>query len=215
MITLTDVTKIYGTRDGPHCVLDGISFALERGQSLGIVGRNGAGKSTLTRLMSGIEFPTSGRVRRHMSVSWPLGYAGAFQGSLTGADNTRFIARIYGTPLQRTLAFVEEFAELGNYFRMPIKTYSAGMRARLAFAVSLAVDFDCYLVDEITGAGDFRFRERCQKALNDRRQRGALVMISHDPDTLRAYCATGALLHQGRLTFFATIDEALAAYHAL
>jgi capsular polysaccharide transport system ATP-binding protein len=176
------------------------------------MGRNGAGKSTLTRILSGVEYPTSGRVERDMSVSWPLGYSGAFQSSLTGADNTRYVARIYGAPIQETLEYVEEFAQLGRYFRMPIKTYSAGMHARLAFGVSLAIDFDCFLIDEVVGAGDHRFTERCQQALLERRRKGALLMISHDVNILRTYCDTGAVLADGKLTFFDNLDDTYRAY---
>lgn len=214
MIIFDNVSKSYHTRGGEKRILDRQSFTIQRGQSLGICGRNGAGKSTLTRLISGIEHPNSGKVTRQLSVSWPLGFGGAFQNSLTGADNTRFIARIYGQPLDDVLAFVEDFAELGQYLRMPVKTYSSGMQARLAFAISLAVNFECYLVDEITAVGDARFRERCRIALEERRRQGTLVMISHDPHTLREHCDSGALLRDGRLIFYPSIDETIAAYEA-
>jgi capsular polysaccharide transport system ATP-binding protein len=212
MITLTNVSKVYHTRFGPNKVLDDVSFTLSKGQAIGVMGRNGAGKSTLTRILSGVEYPTSGKVDREMSVSWPLGYSGAFQSSLTGADNTRYVARIYGAPIQETLEYVEEFAQLGRYFRMPIKTYSAGMHARLAFGVSLAIDFDCFLIDEVVGAGDHRFAERCQQALLERRQKGALLMISHDVHILQAYCDTGAVLSEGKLSFFDNLEDTYRAY---
>ncbi len=212
MITLSNVSKVYHTRFGPNKVLDNVSFTLSRGQAIGVMGRNGAGKSTLTRILSGVEYPTSGKVDREMSVSWPLGYSGAFQASLTGADNTRYVARIYGAPIQETLEYVEEFAQLGRYFRMPIKTYSAGMHARLAFGVSLAIDFDCFLIDEVVGAGDHRFTERCQQALLERRQKGALLMISHDVRILQTYCDTGAVLSDGKLTFFDNLEDTYRAY---
>jgi len=215
MIQFDNVTKIYHARGGSKRVLDAQSFTLERGTSIGIVGVNGAGKSTLTRLIAGVEHPTSGRITRNMSVSWPLGFGGAFQGSLTGADNARFIARIYRRDVRDVLAYVADFAELGHYVDMPVKTYSSGMRARLAFAVSLAIEFDCYLVDEVTAVGDSSFKERCQAALNERRAKGTLVMVSHDPHTLRAYCDTGAILRDGRLRFFDSIDETIAAYDEL
>lgn len=215
MIRVADVSKVYHTRSGPRRVLDNVSFEINTGDSLGIMGRNGAGKSTLTRMISGIEYPTSGKVYRSMSVSWPLGYMGAFQASLTGADNARFIARIYGVPIKETLDFVEDFADLGPYFTMPVRTYSAGMKARLSFGVSLAINFECYIVDEVTGAGDHRFAERSKAALRERREKGALVMISHDPHTLLEYCSTGALLDQGKLTFFDSVSEMIDAYHAL
>ena len=215
MIRLDRISKVYRHRGGQKCVLDDVSLSISRGERLAIMGRNGAGKSTLTRIMSGIEYPTSGKVERQMSVSWPLGYMGAFQGSLTGADNVRFIARIYGAPIDETLDYVERFADLGSYFRMPVRTYSAGMKARLSVGASLAVKFDCYIVDEVTGAGDHRFAERSKAALHERRETGALVMISHDPHTLREYCDTGMLLDRGQVSFFPTVSEMIDAYLAL
>ena len=143
------------------------------------------------------------------------GYFGAFHGALTGADNAKFVARIYGLDAKQMLAEVEAFAELGQYFRMPLNTYSSGMKGRLAMAVSLAVNFDCYLIDEITGAGDHRFQERCEAALTARRDNGTLLMISHSPDILRAYCTSGLLLDRGKLIAYDTVDEMIEAYHAL
>lgn len=215
MITFDQVAKSYRTRAGSRAILRDVSFTLRRGEAVGICGHNGAGKSTLLRLIAGVEKPSTGTIRRSMSVSWPIGYASAFQSSLTGADNVRFIARIYDRPIPETLAFVDDFAELGAYLAMPIRTYSAGMMARLAFAASLAVDFDCYLVDEVTAAGDARFRQRCHDALMARRDRGTLVMVSHDPYTLREYCRTGAMVSDGRLLQFDTVDEAIERHFGL
>lgn len=212
MIRFDRVSKQYRLRGTPRTVLAETSFAIERGQAIGICGHNGAGKSTLLRLIAGVEKPTTGAIERSMSVSWPIGYALSFQSSLTGADNVRFIARVYRKPVDEVLAFVEDFAELGAYMRMPIRTYSAGMNARLAFAASLAIDFDCYLVDEVTAAGDERFRERCHAALMERRQRGTLIMVSHDPQTLRDYCETGAVIEDGQLSFYDSIEEAMARH---
>jgi capsular polysaccharide transport system ATP-binding protein len=212
MISFDNVSKSYPTRSGRRTILGGVSFTLERGHALGICGHNGAGKSTLLRLIAGIEQPSGGRIERGMKVSWPIGYASAFQATLTGADNVRFIARIYGRPIAETLAFVDDFAELGSYMAMPIRTYSAGMLARLAFAASLAVEFDCYLVDEITAAGDERFRQRCHAALMERRENGTLVMVSHDPHTLRLYCERGAVLREGRLDICDTLEEAISEH---
>ena len=213
MIRGEGVSKIYHTRVGSKCVLDNQNFVIERGDSVAILGPNGAGKSTFMRLIAGVEFPTAGKIRRDMSVSWPIGFGGAFQGSLTGADNVRFISRIYGQDSARVLRYVQEFAELGPYLDMPFKTYSAGMRGRLAFGVSLAVDFDCYLVDEVTAVGDMRFQERCREALTARREQGALVMVSHDAATLRLYCQKGWLLRDGHLIDCGDIESAIAAYH--
>ena len=212
MIEFKGVSKRYSTRSGVYTVLQDVTFRLQPGDAIGICGHNGAGKSTLLKLIAGVQRPSAGTISRQMSVSWPIGYASAFQSSLTGADNVRFIARIYGRPIKETLAYVEDFAELGPYMAMPIKTYSAGMMARLAFATSLAVEFDCYLVDEVTAAGDDRFRQRCHDALVTRRESGTLVMVSHDPATLREYCVTGAVVKDATVRFFVTIDEALADY---
>jgi capsular polysaccharide transport system ATP-binding protein len=149
-----------------------------------------------------------------MSVSWPLGFVGGFQISLTGADNLRFIARIYGMPHDALMEFVEDFAELGEYIRMPVKTYSSGMRARLMFGISLALEFDCYLIDEGISVGDARFREKSERYLAERREHGSLVLVSHEPDVLRAHCTVGAVLHDGRLTYYEDIHEAMEAYRA-
>ncbi|MDF0487759.1 ABC transporter ATP-binding protein [Sphingomonas sp. H39-1-10] len=213
MIRFKNVSMTYHARNLRKTVLKKTNFCIRPGESLGICGANGAGKSTLLRLIAGVEMPTAGRIDRRMTVSWPIGYTSAFQASLTGADNVRFIARIYRRKANPMLAFVEEFAQLGPYFRQPIKTYSAGMQARLAFAISLAINFDCYLVDEVTGAGDERFRERCHAELAQRRKDGTLIMVSHHPETLLAYCEKGAVLKDGRLVFFDTIHEALDVHH--
>lgn len=214
MITFKNVSMTYHIRRFHKDVLRDISFVVPRRSALGICGANGAGKSTLLRLMAGVEFPTIGTVSREMSVSWPIGYASAFQASLTGADNVRFIARIYRRPEKDLLEFVEDFAQLGAYLWQPLKTYSSGMHARLAFGLSLAIDFDCYLVDEVAGAGDDRFQERCQMEIARRRDHAAMVMVSHSPYLLKAYCETGAVLREGKLEFFDTIDEAIEHHRA-
>lgn len=209
MISFRNVSKTYHIRKFRKDVLYDLTFDIPTGSSLGICGANGAGKSTLMRLISGVESPSSGRIERSVSCSWPIGYSSCFQSSLTGADNARFIARIYEKDIDELLAYVEDFAQLGPYFHQPIYSYSAGMQARLAFGISLAIEFDCYLVDEVTAAGDDRFRQRCEEALHYRRETGTLLMISHDPHTLRNYCERGAVLHQGQLTFYSSIDEAI------
>lgn len=209
MIKFEHVSKTYHIKKFEKKVFSDLNFEIPDGTSLGICGHNGAGKSTLMRLIAGVENATSGRIIRDMSCSWPIGYGSCFQSSLTGADNARFIARIYNQPIEPLLAYVEEFAQLGDYFYQPIYTYSAGMGARLAFGISLAIDFDCYLVDEVTGAGDARFRAKCEQALRQRRESATLVMISHDHGVLSAYCDHGAVLHNGQLLFFDSIHEAI------
>lgn len=208
MIRLSDVRKVYKTRSGDNVVLDGIDFSLRRGERLGVLGRNGAGKSTMVRLISGAERPTSGKVERHMSVSWPLAFGGAFQPTLSGIDNIRFISRIYAQDFQRNLAFVADFSELGPYLREPVRSYSSGMRARLAFAISMIIEFDCFLIDEIGAVGDARFHDRCNHELFGKRGDRAMVLISHDPGYLRDHCNRFALLHGGKLALFDDFDLA-------
>jgi capsular polysaccharide transport system ATP-binding protein len=212
MIELRNITKSYRTPYGPNVVLDDISVVLPPKQSIGIVGHNGAGKSTLLRIIGGAEMPDYGEVIRCGKISWPIGFAGGFNGSLTGEENCRFVARIYGQDVDRVIDETREFAEVGKYFYMPIRTYSSGMRARVAFGLSMAIDFDMYLVDEVTAVGDKKFRAKCQKAFADRQQHSALIMVSHSMATLKEYCQRGALLNKGRLEVFDTIDEAAAAY---
>ena len=214
MIRLHGVHKSYPTQFGAKEVLRGIDVSFAPGEKVGILGRNGAGKTTLLRLIAGVELPNSGRIERRMSVSWPLGFAGAMHYSVTGADNARFIARIYDRPLQETVDFVEDFADLGSDVRMPVRTYSSGMIMRLGFALSLAVRFDCYLVDEAIAVGDSRFGERARAALADLNARSALLLVSHQAETVRAFCKTAAILQDGRLTRYDDLDEAIAAYQA-
>ncbi|BCQ51612.1 ABC transporter ATP-binding protein [Burkholderia gladioli] len=212
MIALENVTKIYRTRQGARAVLDRIDMKVGRGEKIGILGRNGAGKSTMIRLISGAELPTKGIVRRGMSVSWPLAFAGAFQGSLTGLDNLRFICRVYGADAKAAEPFVQEFSELGYYLREPVKTYSAGMRARLAFALSMAIEFDCFLIDEIIAVGDSRFHAKCHAELFEKRRDRALIIVSHDAGYIREHCDHAAVLVQGRLHQFDHVDEAYEFY---
>ena len=214
MIRLHALSKSYRVHGTMRPVLREVDATFHRGEAVGILGRNGAGKTTLLRLIAGVELPTSGHVERRMSVSWPLGFAGAMHYSITGADNARFIARIYGKPVKETVEFVEDFAELGVYYRMPARTYSSGMLMRLGFALSMAVEFDCYLVDEVVATGDSRFAERCQKALEERRGRSTILFVSHVPAMLRKFCTSGAVLQDGRLTRYDDLDQAIAAYNA-
>ena len=208
MIIADRIAKTYRTRAGARRVLEDVSFTLAMGERLGVLGRNGAGKSTLIRLVGGAEQPTAGRITRGMSVSWPLAFGGAFQPALTGADNVRFISRLYAQDPEANLAFVESFAELGAYLREPVRHYSSGMRARLAFAISMIIEFDCFLIDEIAAVGDARFHERCNYELFDKRGERAMMIISHDPGYLRDHCNRWAVLDTGRLTCFADFDEA-------
>jgi capsular polysaccharide transport system ATP-binding protein len=212
MIHIDHITKRYGTRHGDVTVLDDVNLIVKPGEKVGILGRNGAGKSTMIRLISGAERPSSGHIKRDMSVSWPLAFGGAFQGTLTGLDNLRFICRVYGTSADDKIEFVQEFSELGRYLREPVKTYSAGMRARLAFAISMVVEFDCFLIDEIVSVGDSRFHEKCRVELFEKRSDRAMIIVSHDPAYIKAHCQHAAVLVKGKLSAFNEVDEAFAFY---
>ncbi len=211
MIELVNITKAYRTNAGLHVVLDHISVRIPTGISLGILGGNGAGKSTLLRVVGGVEEPDFGEVRKEGRVSWPIGFAGGFSGSLTGEENCRFVARIYGEDVDRVVGFARQFSQIGSYFFMPVKTYSSGMRARLAFGVSMAIDFDVYLVDEVTAVGDARFQKRCRQAFAERSDHSSVIMVSHQEKTMRDYCDSFALLHQGQLLLFDSLEDALEA----
>jgi ABC-type polysaccharide/polyol phosphate transport system ATPase subunit len=215
MIKLENVRKVYPTRFGENLVLDGIGFELSMGERLGVLGRNGAGKSTMIRLVSGAERPTSGKIERHMSVSWPLAFGGAFQVFLTGQDNVRFISRIYGQDFERNLAFVEEFAELGPYLREPVRSYSSGMRARLAFAISMIIEFDCFLIDEIASVGDARFHDKCNFELFQKRGDRAMIIVSHDAAYIRDHCTRWAVLHDAKLVHYDDFETAYADFKEL
>ena len=212
MIELEQVSKRYKTRSGPHMVLAGVNLTVRMGDKLGILGRNGAGKSTLIRIISGAELPTSGRIARRMSVSWPLAFGGAFQGSLTGIDNVRFISRVYGASFKAVIPFVEDFSELGKFLREPVKTYSSGMRARLAFAISMAIEFECFLIDEVISVGDARFHAKCQQELFEKRSDRAMIIVSHEPHNIREHCARACVLNGGHLREFADVDSAYRHY---
>jgi capsular polysaccharide transport system ATP-binding protein len=213
MIELIDIRKSYPTRHGSYEVLKGINLRVEPGDVLGIAGANGAGKSTLIRLISGIDHPTSGRINRNMRISWTLGFTGAFQGSLTGYDNMRFICRIYETNFDEKVEFVREFSQLGKFLREPVKTYSSGMRARLGFALSMIVEFDCYLIDEVMAVGDSRFRQQCHEELFVKRADRAKIIVSHEAQYLRDHCTRGCILSNGQLTEYSTIEETIERHH--
>lgn len=213
MISVEHVYKQYQTRSGMRTVLNDINFTLQKGEKIGILGRNGAGKSTLIRLMSGVEPPTKGEIRRTMSISWPLAFSGAFQGSLTGMDNLRFICRIYNVDIDYVKAFTEEFSELGQYLYEPVKRYSSGMKARLAFALSLAVEFDCYLIDEVIAVGDSRFSEKCRYELFEKRCDRSIILVSHSPGAMKQYCDNAMVLEAGHLHRFDNMDKAYQYYN--
>lgn len=213
MISVQNVSKRYQTRSGWKNVLTDVNFEIQKGEKIGILGRNGAGKSTLIRLLSGVEPPTSGSIERKMSISWPLAFSGAFQGSLTGMDNLRFISRIYNVDFDYMREFTEEFSELGEYLYEPVKKYSSGMKARLAFALSLSVEFDCYLIDEVIAVGDSRFAAKCKRELFEKRKDRSLILVSHSLHSIKEYCDRAMVLNKGYMHQFPTIDEAYKFYN--
>lgn len=213
MIRLEEVCKSYRVRNGGfHTILDNVTFTLPPRTRLGVLGANGAGKTALLRLIAGGEMPDRGRIIREARVSFPVGFTGAFHPLLSGRENTTFLANIYGVDPGETLAWIEDFAELGQYFDMPLGTYSSGMFARLAMATSFAFDFDVYLVDEAIETGDARFRKKCAAAFGIRMKEASLMLVSHNMETIRQYCDVAAVLYAGKLHPFASIDEALTFY---
>jgi capsular polysaccharide transport system ATP-binding protein len=213
MIRLDGVTKSYHTPNGRRVVLDDVSYDFRRGSSVGILGLNGAGKSTLIRLMAGLEHPTRGRVIRTGRISWPLAFSGGFHGSLTGAENVKFVTRIYDIDYNQAMRYVADFAEIGVYMDMPVKTYSSGMRARLAFGLSIALDFEVYLIDEVTAVGDQRFQDRCKEALAGRRRNSDIIMVSHSMEFIKTYCDDGIILQDGNLETFPTLADSIDEYY--
>ncbi len=213
MLSLHRVSKSYGTRYGARKVLKDISFCLNRGRNIGILGCNGAGKSTLIRIISGAEQPDSGTIRRGMRVSWPLAFGGAFHEHLTGLDNLKFVCRIHGVDYRAVLPFVEDFTELGTYFREPVMHYSQGMMTRLAFALSMAVEFDCFLIDEAMVVGDARFHQRCHDELFTKRKDRSFILVTHEAEVIKLYCEKASVLHNGQLLPFNSVDEAYTYYN--
>jgi capsular polysaccharide transport system ATP-binding protein len=217
VIRIDRVCKDYHSETRQHWkrVLRDISLTVEPGEKIALLGRNGAGKSTLIRLIAGIEMPTVGKIERTMSVSWPVGLEGGVGGSMTGNDNIRFVARVYNKPFQEMRDFVDDFAQLGHFLSEPVKTYSTGMRARLNFGLSFAVDFDCYLIDEVIAAGDARFQHRSHEILFESRKDRSLILASHMPHIIRSYCSRAVVLHRGRAKVFDDLDLAVEIYNDL
>ncbi|AOJ23959.1 MULTISPECIES: ABC transporter ATP-binding protein [Burkholderia] len=217
MIELRNVTKRYSIHHGRSHreVLKGVNLRVQAGERWGILGRNGAGKSTLIRIISGSDKPHSGEVIKTMSVSWPLAFGGTFQGSLTGKDNVRLIARIYDVDYRKTLDLVEDFAELGAYLDEPVKSYSSGMASRLAFAISMSIEFDCFLIDEGMSVGDHRFHQKCNVELFEKRGDRAMIIVAHQTDLIRNVCTHAAVLENGVLKTCETVEDAIRLYESL
>ncbi len=210
-----NVSKFYRVKTGDHCVLDSISIDFPRGRNIAILGKNGAGKSTLMRLIAGSEAPTSGTVRRKTRISWPLGLGAGVHPALSAMENSRFIARIYNTDPRMVEETVRDFADIGSYFDMPVRTLSSGMRAKVNFGLSMAIQFDCYLIDELTAVGDARFRQKCKDAFDQRLNSADVIMVSHEAATVKSFCDMAAILKDGKLSFYDSLDEATEIYREL
>ena len=217
MIELRNVTKYFRTNEGRKYILDDVSIVLPE-VNIGILGRNGAGKSTLMRMLGKIEFPNKGKIASRNSFSWPLGLSGGFVGNMTGKANVKFVCGLYGKSREETkeiVAAVKEFSELGDYFNMPIKTYSSGMGGRLRFGLSLAFDFDYMLIDETLSVGDASFKKKAKAALKEKIEKCHVLLVSHDMRTLSDICQAGLLLHEGQMHYYDHIDDAIKHYQEI
>lgn len=212
MIRLRDICKSYRAGNRRRIILDHLDVDFVPGVNVGILGRNGAGKSTLMRIIGGAAFPDSGTVARTSRISWPIGFSGCFHGSLTGRANLRFVCRIYGADINNVTRFVEDFSELGEYMDMPVKSYSSGMTAKLAFGLSMAIGFDFYLIDELTAVGDASFRAKSNKIFQERKAQSTLIVVSHNIATIKQHCDVAGVLHDGKIIFYDKISTAVAAY---
>jgi capsular polysaccharide transport system ATP-binding protein len=214
-IVARDIVKEFHTEVGVRRVLNGISFRVGMGERLAVLGRNGAGKSTLIQILSGLQRPTSGTIERGLRMSWPLALGGGFEGELTGYDNIRFIARVYDVPFRETFDFVDDFTELGKQLHMPVRFYSSGMRMRLAFALSLAIDFECFLIDEVILVGDHRFQQKCHTEIFDKRSDRAMILAIHAMDVVRERCTSALVMKNGQGRIFNDVIEATNTYATL
>lgn len=214
-IHLEGIVKDYHTPIGTRRVLDGIGFDIGEGEKIAVLGRNGSGKSTLVKLIGGVEPPTAGTIDRGLFMSWPIAFGGGFETTMSGYDNIRFIARLYDVPVEEAVEKVDDFAELGRHLLLPVKTYSSGMRARLAFGLTLAVDFECFLIDEVISVGDQRFQRKCHDELFVKRKDCAMILVSHDVNIIRSYCDRALVLKSGRGRVFEDLELAISIYETL
>jgi capsular polysaccharide transport system ATP-binding protein len=215
MIQLNNVFKFYRTEGVTKIVLNHVSMLFDTTRSYGLLGVNGSGKSTTLRLIAGTELPNSGSVRRSVRVSWPVGFGGGFDPRMTGRENVHFVARVYGANIHKVVHFVEDFAEIGDYMDVPIRTYSSGMSARIAFALSMAIEFDVYLCDEVTAVGDARFARRCEEIFAVRRKNSGLIIVSHSMGVIQQYCDRAGVIVDGQIIMFDTTDKAIEMYNRL
>jgi capsular polysaccharide transport system ATP-binding protein len=216
MIRLENITKYYPSKLGNQYVFKDLSFYIPTGHNIGILGANGAGKSTLFRLLAGSEYPNRGKIKTELNLSWPVALTTGIHPQMTGEENTRFIGKINGiADIDSYEKRVKEFAELGEKYYLPVRTYSSGMKPRLAFACSIAIDFDVYLIDEVTSVGDAKFRRKAKQALLERSEQASVIMVSHEMDEIRQFCDSAIVLHQGELTFYNDLDHGIEEYQAL
>jgi capsular polysaccharide transport system ATP-binding protein len=215
MIRFENLSKGFWVPGGRKTVIDNLNMTLPTGHSLALLGRNGAGKSTLLQMIAGTMRADSGRIVSDGTISWPVGFGGSFHPMLTGAQNIRFIARIYGVDTDSLLGFVEDFSELGKHFHMPVRSYSSGMKSRLTFGASMGIRFDTYLVDEVTAVGDQIFRRKSQAVFIERMKKSSAILVSHSMDQLRAFCNAGIVLEDGRLYYFEDLEEAIALHNRI
>ncbi|MGH1576155.1 ABC transporter ATP-binding protein [Planktotalea sp.] len=214
MIQFMNVSKTYELNGKTKVIAKDVSLTIPSKACVGLLGRNGTGKSTLMRMIAGTLAPSKGQIIHSGSVSWPVGFAGSFHPELSGAQNTRFIARIYGCDTEELVDFVDDFSELGIHFHQPFRTYSSGMRSRLAFGVSMGVRFDTYLIDEVTSVGDASFQSRSRDLLTHRTRNAGAIVVSHAMGMIRQLCTSGAVLENGELTYFTDLEEAIAKHES-
>lgn len=215
ILEFDNVSKHYNTPHGIIPIIKNTSFTIEEGVNFGVLGMNGAGKSTTLRMIAGSELPSSGRVKRYVKFSWPLGFAGSFNGSLSGEENIRFACRIYGVSIKDTLKYVYDFTELGKKLKHPLKTYSSGMRQKLAYGLSMAIDFEVYLIDETLAVGDQHFRKKCDTVFAEKAKHSSLILVSHSMNTIKKYSDKIMLIHDGNTVIYDDVEEAISTYQAL
>lgn len=216
MFELRNVTKSYLTPKGRRFIFRNLSFAIPPGKNIGLIGRNGAGKTTLMNLLGGADVPDSGTIATDRSISWPVGLSGGFQGSMTGRDNIKFVCRVYGAEgeaMREKVRYVQEFAEIGDWIDEPIKTYSSGMRSRLAFGLSMAFDFDYYLIDEVMSVGDAQFKHKCSEVFKEKLQRSKVVLVTHSMSEVEKLCDIVLLVRNGGIQVYEDVAEGIHAYN--
>ncbi len=213
MIRFDNITKIFRTPAGNKVIADNINMTFPTGKAVGLLGRNGAGKTTLMKMIGGTIKPDTGRIERTGTISWPVGFAGSFNRDMTGSQNTKFIARVYGVDTEELADYVQDFAELGHHFYNPVRSYSAGMKSRLAFGVSIGIPFDTYLVDEVTSVGDAAFKRKSRMAFTDRMKTAGAVVVTHSTAQIRKLCDAGAILENGQLTYYDDVEDAIEQHH--